>query len=382
MGERSGRCRLKIGISCYPTFGGSGVVASELGMALADRGHEVHFISYAIPGRLSVFRSGIHYHKVSVPEYPLFEYPPYSLALASHLSEASKRYKLDLIHAHYAIPHAASALLARDMTGGKLKVATTLHGTDVTLVGRDPSFMPITKHAIESSDAVSAVSVFLRDEVCCVLTCDKHIEVIYNFINPDYYRNLKYSHLRKLFAPNGEKLLVHVSNMRPIKRVQDVMEIFLKLRKRLKPPLKLLLVGQGPELPNLEKIAYKNDIEKDVIFLGNRETTAEIIAASDLFLLPSQTESFGLAALEAMASGTPPITTNVGGLPEVIRDAETGFLCDIGDLETMTERACGLLTDGGLYKKMAKAGKEWAFDRFDIGKVIREYEGFYEGVWS
>lgn len=369
---------MKIGISCYPTYGGSGVIASELGMGLADRGHEVHFITYAVPGRLNVYKQGIYFHEVSVPEYPLFEYPPYSLSLASQMADCARSEGLQLIHSHYAIPHAASALLARGIVGNKLKVVTTLHGTDITLVGQNPSFLPVTKHSIENSDAVSTVSMFLRDEVCCKFTCDKHIEVIYNFINPGSCQNTDAGYLRTRFAPNGEKILVHVSNYRPLKRGHDVISIFLLLREKIN--VKLVLVGSGPELESMKDQVRRSNAERDLILLGNRENVYDILSAADVMLLPSQSESFGLVALEAMACRTPTIASNVGGLPEVIDHGITGFMAPVGDVEQMAGYALELFKDSELLIKLGKAAQESAFGRFNIETALDRYEELYESV--
>jgi len=369
---------MKIGISCYPTFGGSGVVASELGMGLAERGHEVHFITYAVPGRLNLYRPGVYYHEVSVPDYPLFEYPPYSLALASKMAEVGEREHLHIIHAHYAIPHAASALLARDMLNGKIKVITTLHGTDITLVGRDPSFLPITRHSIEKSDGVTAVSVFLRDEVCRTFTCEVDVKVIYNFIDPRDFERLNPAPVRQRFAPNGEKLLVHVSNFRPVKRITDVVEIFLQVRKTT--PTKLVLVGAGPELAHAEQLARRGCADRDLVILGNTESVAEIVAACDVMLLPSETESFGLAALEAMACGVPVVATEVGGLPEVVDHGKTGFLFPVGDVSAMTAATLELLSDEKAHQKMGNAAREAANSQFPISKILDQYENLYRSV--
>ncbi|MBT3233997.1 MAG: N-acetyl-alpha-D-glucosaminyl L-malate synthase BshA [Calditrichaeota bacterium] len=366
---------MKIGITCYPTFGGSGVVASELGLALAERGHDIHFITYKMPGRLRFNSQTIQFHEVKVPEYPLFEFPPYSLALASRISDVVKEHKLDIIHAHYAIPHAASALLARDMLGGKIKVMTTLHGTDVTLVGREASFMPITRYAIESSDSVTAVSNYLKKEICSVFDCKREIKVIYNFIKPSIHSTAESDQIRNEFAPNNEKLLVHISNYRPIKRINDVFEVFRELHKRLK--VRIMLIGEGPELPVFMKSAAKAGIDGDVILLGNRSTVEEILAAADLMIMPSESESFGLAALEAMASGTPPITSNAGGLPEVILDGETGCTVPIGDVALMVSKAYNLLTNDTELATMSHRAREWAFNKFNIGKAIDQYEQYY-----
>ena len=370
---------MRIGISCYPTFGGSGVVASELGMGLAERGHDVHFITYAVPGRLNVYRPGIYYHEVTVPDYPLFEYPPYSLALASKMSEIALREGLQVIHAHYAIPHAASALIAREIVGDRrLSVVTTLHGTDITLVGRDPSFLPVTRYSIEKSDAVTAVSAFLKDEICRTFTCEKEISVIHNFVDPRDFDNLETTDLRQRFAPAGEKLLVHVSNFRKVKRIQDVIGIFLGVREQI--PTKLVLVGTGPELSQAENLARQGGADHDLVVLGNRERVLDIIAACDLFLLPSESESFGLAALEAMACGVPPIATNTGGVPEVIENGVTGFLLPVGDVSGMTQRAMELLLDEAARQRMGMNARSAAFGRFNLNRALDAYEEVYRRV--
>jgi len=366
---------MKIGISCYPTFGGSGVVASELGMALAERGHEVHFITYAVPGRLNLCRPGIFYHEVSVPDYPLFEFPPYSLALASKMAEVASRERISVMHAHYAIPQAASALLARDILQGGLRVVTTLHGTDVTLVGRDPSFLPVTRHTILASDAVSAVSQFLQKEVCRTFTCDKTIRVIPNFIEPREYEGIEAEPWRRRFAPKGEKVLVHISNFRPVKRIDDVIDIFLAVRKEL--PVKLILIGTGPDLPKAEQKIRREQAEADVFFLGNQQRVIEILAASDVLLLPSQTESFGLAALEAMAAGAVPIATDAGGLPEVVQHGVSGFLAPVGEVQTMVNYALELLNNASLGDRMRDSAKTEASEKFGLKKILGEYENLY-----
>lgn len=366
---------MRIGISCYPTFGGSGVIASELGMGLAERGHEVHFITYAVPGRLKVYRPGIYFHQVSVPDYPLFEYSPYSLALASKMADVADRVGLDLIHAHYAIPHAIGALLARDIVGGNLKVITTLHGTDITLVGRDPSFMPIIKYTLERSDALSAVSIFLRDDICRTFNCEKTIELIYNFIDPRDSEDRDFRAERMRYTPDGEKLLIHVSNFRKVKRVDDVIEIFLRLREEIRT--KLILVGSGPELkPAVQKVE-KVGAERDLIVLGNRETVNEIICTADLLLLPSETESFGMAALEAMACGVPPIVTDSGGLPEVVDDGITGCISPVGDIDDMVSKSRELLLNEDARTEMGRRAKEVAFKKFNLDHALDLYEDLY-----
>lgn len=370
---------MKIGISCYPTFGGSGLIASDLGIGLAERGHEIHIITYAIPGRLSVCRSGIYYHQVTVPDYPLFEYAPYSLALASKMAECAESEDLDLIHAHYAIPHAASALLARDIVGGdKLKVITTLHGTDITLVGNNPSFLPVTKYAIEKSDAVNTVSRFLRDEVCRTFRCERTIHVIHNFINPSEYQCDDRESLRQLFAPDGEKLLVHVSNFRKVKRINDVIGIFLGVRKHIKT--RLILIGDGPEFKTAVDQADREGAGKDLVVLGYRDAVEEIITSADVLLLPSETESFGMAVLEAMACGVPPVASAVGGLPEVVEDGVTGFLLPVGDVEGMTAKVLELLSNDEKRREMGRRARQTAFKKFNIDKAIDAYEDLYRSV--
>lgn len=369
---------MKIGITCYPTFGGSGVVASELGMGLAERGHEVHFITYAVPGRLNVYKERIFFDQVSVPEYPLFEYPPYSLALASHIAECTERVGLDLIHAHYAIPHAASALMAREMVGSQLKVITTLHGTDITLVGRDASFMPVTRNAIEKSDAVTAVSMFLNDEVCCIFTCCRKIEVIYNSIDPRVYSGIDGERLRRRYAPGGEKLLVHVSNFRPVKRAMDVFDVFFRIHEKM--PARLMLIGSGPDLNKMESMAVDKGVERDLVILGNLENVTDVVAAADIMLLPSQTESFGLAALEGMACCTPVIATDTGGLPEVIEHGVTGYLAPVGDTERMADYAIKLLRNTEALERMGKTAQSVAFERFNLESMLDRYEELYHGL--
>lgn len=368
---------MKIGISCYPTFGGSGLIASELGIGLADRGHEVHFITYAIPGRLlNIHRSGIFFHVVTVPDYPLFEYPPYSLALASKIAECVEKHGIELIHAHYAIPHTASALLARDIVGkDRLKVVTTLHGTDITLVGSDPSFLPVTKYSIERSDAVSVVSLFLRDEIARVFSCRNDIRVIYNFINPLDYQCKDRESLHAMFAPNGERLLVHVSNFRKVKRIQDVIKIFIGVRKQMKT--RLILIGDGPELESAIESVKDAGAYEDLIVLGNRDSVEEIIGSADLLLLPSETESFGMAALEAMAAGVPPLVSDVGGLPEIIDDGITGCLAPVGDVDEMIRKAVELLSNEKKRRKMGDNASHKAFSKFNINTALDEYEDLY-----
>ena len=378
------RDSLKIGITCYPTYGGSGVVATELGLELAQRGHDIHFISYAQPIRLDRPTANIHYHEVEVSRYPLFDYPPYDLALATRMAEVSELYDLDLLHVHYAIPHSVSAMLARQMLAAgakkrKLPFVTTLHGTDITLVGQDRSYLPITRYSIEQSDGVTAISEYLRERTVREFEVKNPIEVIYNFVNCDVYcRGKNFPERQRQYAPNGERILVHVSNFRPVKRVTDVVEIFDRVRKQI--PAKLLLMGDGPDRSPAEWLAVQKGIHNDVIFLGKREQVYETLAISDVLLMPSELESFGLAALEAMASEVVPITTNVGGVPEVVENGKSGFLADVGDVETMARYAIEILKDEGRLRAMGKQCREAARARFCTTKIIPQYEQFYRRV--
>jgi L-malate glycosyltransferase len=375
---------MKIGITCYPTYGGSGVVATELGLELAERDHEVHFISYAQPIRLSGPHPNIHYHEVEVSRYPLFEYPPYDLALASRMAEVAELYDLDLLHVHYAIPHSVSALLARQMMaakprGRKLPFVTTLHGTDITLVGLDRSYLPITRFAIEQSDGVTAISQYLRERTLREFDIKNHIEVIYNFVNCDVYcRGENSPELKKEYAPQGERLLLHLSNFRPVKRVTDCIEIFDRVRKQI--PSKLLMIGDGPDRSRAEWLAVQKGIHNDVIFLGKQDQVQEKLALADVLLLPSELESFGLAALEGMACEVVPIATRVGGIPELIEHGKSGYLADVGDVDTMARYAIELLSDETALRKMAKACRAVAQSRFCASRIIPQYEEFYRRV--
>ena len=375
---------LKIGITCYPTYGGSGVVATELGLELAQRGHEIHFISYAQPIRLNRPAPNIHYHEVEVSRYPLFDYPPYDLALATRMAEVSELYELDLLHVHYAIPHSVSALLARQMLAAgpkrqKLPFVTTLHGTDITLVGQDRSYLPITRYSIEESDGVTAISQYLKDRTIREFDVKNDIEVIYNFVNCDMYcRSKNGSERRAEYAPNGERILVHVSNFRPVKRVTDVIEIFDRVRKQI--PAKLLLMGDGPDRSPAEWLAVQKGIHDDVIFLGKREQVYETLAISDVLLMPSELESFGLAALEAMASEVVPVATRVGGVQEVIDHEKSGFLASVGDVDTMARYAIEILKDESRLRAMGKQCRAAASARFCTTKIIPQYEDFYRRV--
>jgi L-malate glycosyltransferase len=378
------RDSLKIGITCYPTYGGSGVVATELGLELAQRGHDIHFISYAQPIRLDRPTANIHYHEVEVSRYPLFDYPPYDLALATRMAEVSELYDLDLLHVHYAIPHSVSAMLARQMLAAgpkkrQLPFVTTLHGTDITLVGQDRSYLPITRYSIEQSDGVTAISQYLRERTVREFEVKNHIEVIYNFVNCDVYcRGENVAERRAQYAPDGERILVHVSNFRQVKRVTDVIEIFDRVRKQI--PAKLLLMGDGPDRSPAEWLAVKKGIHNDVIFLGKREQVHETLAISDVLLMPSELESFGLAALEAMASEVVPITTRVGGVPEVVEHGKSGFLAEVGEVETMARYAIEILKDESRLRAMGKQCREAASARFCTTKIIPHYEEFYRRV--
>jgi N-acetyl-alpha-D-glucosaminyl L-malate synthase BshA len=370
---------VNIGITCYPTYGGSGAVATELGIALAERGHEVHFITYRQPFRLPSFLPRIFFHEVDVGRYPLFEFPPYDLALAVRMHEVVKSHHLELLHCHYAIPHATSAWIAREMlreTGENVEVITTLHGTDITIVGQDPSFYPITKFSIEKSDRITAVSQYLKEETCRAFGCDgPAIDVIHNFIDPDVYDREKYpSLLRKQFGPS-KPILMHVSNFRTVKRVRDVIRVYAEVNREI--PSVLVMIGDGPDRPAAEEEARMLGVENSVSFLGKLDQIAPLLAAADLFLLPSQSESFGLSALEALASGVPVIGTNAGGLPEVIRDGETGVLCAVGDIPGMAAAALEILQDRKRWSEMSKLGAADARERFSRDAIVSKYESLY-----
>ncbi len=375
---------MKIGITCYPTYGGSGVVATELGKTLAMKGHEVHFISYAMPTRLTSYVGNIFYHEVEMYKYPVFDYPLYSIALTSKMVEVVKFHDLDLIHAHYAIPHASSAYMAREIlktekkNSKDIKIITTLHGTDITLVGLEPSFLPTMRFSIEQSDGVTAVSKYLKDKTISNYQIDKDIEVIYNFIDTDKYKRKKMTEcnvFRKNLVKPGNKVLVHTSNFRPVKRVDDVIKIFAKVRESV--PSNLLLIGDGPERSACERLCRELDLTDYVKFMGKQESLVEILSLADLFLMPSQSESFGLSALEAMSCEVPVISSSVGGLPELNLHGETGYIAEIGDVERMAKYAVELLTNEKKYKLFAKAARERA-EFFNEEKVVSVYEKFYE----
>ena len=377
---------MKIGITCYPTYGGSGVVATELGIELAQRGHEIHFISYSQPIRLVEFHPNIHFHEVNVSQYPLFEYPPYDLALATRMAEVAEMYSLDLLHVHYAIPHSVSALLAKQMLAAarngaqkKLPFATTLHGTDITLVGLDRSYLPITRFSIEQSDGVTAISNYLRDRTLREFDVKNEINVIYNFVNCDIYnRNSKDAENRSNYAAANERILVHLSNFRPVKRIPDVIEVFDRVQKVI--PSRLLMIGDGPERSRAEIMAKRRGIKDRVIFLGKQDQVQTKLAISDLMLMPSELESFGLAALEAMACKVPSIATNVGGIPELIEHGKNGYLAEVGDVETMSKYAIELLSNDARLKEMGESARWEAQSRFCSTKIISQYEAFYARV--
>jgi N-acetyl-alpha-D-glucosaminyl L-malate synthase BshA len=367
---------MNIGIVCYPTFGGSGVVATELGKALAKNGHNVHFITYSQPTRLDFFNENLFYHEVDIRTYPLFQYPPYELALASKMVDVAQHEKLDLLHVHYAIPHASAAYMAKQILKEKninIPVVTTLHGTDITLVGKDPSYEPVVTFSINKSDGVTAVSEDLKKDTLDHFDIYQHIEVIPNFIDLDRFKRQKKDHFKTAICPNGEKLLVHTSNFRKVKRVEDVIHVFNNVRKII--PVKLLLVGDGPERIKMEKLCRELGTCEDIRFLGKMEAVEEVLSVSDLFLMPSEKESFGLAALEAMSCEVPVLSSNAGGIPELNIDGETGFTCNVGDVKDMTEKALYILADENL-EKFKKAALERA-KKFDITNILPLYENFY-----
>jgi N-acetyl-alpha-D-glucosaminyl L-malate synthase BshA len=371
---------MKIGIVCYPTFGGSGVVATELGIALAGKGHQVHFITYSQPFRLGSFSENLFYHEVSVSNYPLFEYQPYESALASKLVDVVKYEQLDLLHVHYAIPHASAALMAKNILkaqGIDIPFITTLHGTDITLVGRDPSFEPVIRYSMEMSDALTAVSESLRKDTYDIFKLSKEVEVIPNFINIDEYKMAAVKCQRNHYAPNGEKVMIHVSNFRAVKRVEDVLRVFDKVRKKI--PTKLILVGDGPERPNIEKLCRELDTCRDIFSLGKIVDPKEVLCIADLFILPSETESFGLAALEAMAMHLPVISTNTGGLPEVNIQGVTGYLSNVGDVDDMAANAIKILGDENILAVFRKNAFSHAA-KFDLKEILPLYEDLYKRV--
>jgi L-malate glycosyltransferase len=370
---------VKIGISCYPTLGGSGVVATELAMALAAAGDEVHVISYAMPSRLRLVDPRLSFHEVVVPHYPLFEYPPYSLALATKMVEVATYQKLDLVHVHYAVPNAVSAVLARDIVGKEgFKVVTTLHGTDITLVGNDPNYLATTRYGIERSDAVTAVSESLRRQTEEQLGIDRLIEVIPNFIEPERYDKARQGPGARRWARGDEAILVHVSNFRPVKRVLDVVKVFERVARTV--DARLLLAGDGPERAQIEQYCREQGSCDRIIFVGSTASIEEVLVGADLFLLPSETESFGLAALEAMSCKVPVIATNVGGLPEVVEDGVTGFLRPVGDVDAMAAAALELLRDPQRRRRFGDEARRQAVARFSEDAVVARYRDLYRRV--
>ena len=372
---------MKIGIVCYPTFGGSGVLATELGLALSDKGYEVHFITYEQPVRLNQsFHPNIYFHEVKVPTYPLFDFPPYETALASAMVNVIVNQELDILHLHYAIPHASAAYFARQIlkkTGKDIPFITTLHGTDITLVGRDATYAPVVTFSINESDAITAVSNSLREETFKSFSIEKEIHVIPNFVDVKRFHQTDKGHFKQMLAPNGERILVHVSNFRSVKRVHDVVKIFEKVNKEI--PSKLLMIGDGPDRLNVEELARSLGLYHDVRFLGKQEQISEILSIADLFLLPSETESFGLSALEAMACSVPLVSTNAGGLPEINLEGKTGFLSDVGDIESMSRNAIYILSDNARLQEFKKAAIAQA-RKFEKQHIIPQYEKLYVEV--
>ncbi|MBN2414095.1 N-acetyl-alpha-D-glucosaminyl L-malate synthase BshA [candidate division KSB1 bacterium] len=370
---------MKIAIICYPTHGGSGVVATELGVNLAKRGHEIHFISYSSPFRLQGFQQNVYYHEVNVSAYPLFKYPPYDLSLATKIIEIVREYELDIVHAHYAIPHAISAYLAKQILHGKgPKTITTLHGTDITLVGKDASFYEAVKFSIENSDGVTAVSKYLTDRTQKEFSIKNSIKTIYNFVDTNKFNGIVSNCDTRQFKPNNEKLLIHASNFRKVKRLTDVINIFANVQKVV--PSRLLLIGEGPERQAAHDLAVELGVHKDVLFLGTQDYIENLLGCADVFLLPSSEESFGLAALEAMSSETPVVGSNAGGIPEVVDHNINGFLHDVGDVKSMADSVIDLLTNDGMLNDFKKEARKAAVEKFDSHIVVPEYEKYYHDV--
>ena len=369
---------MKIGIVCYPVPGGSGAVASELGIGLAGRGHEVHFLSYARPFRLSRYYENLFYHEVEVTNYPLFQHPPYTLTLAAKIASVAEKWKLEIVHVHYAIPHAASAFLAKQILGTSLpKVITTLHGTDITLVGLNPSFFDVTRFSIMSSDGITAISNFLARKTKEQFVITKPIEVIPNFVDINRFSPNKPVCQRDHFASPDERIVIHISNFRPVKRIPDVIEVFRGIQAKV--PARLLLIGDGPEAARAQAMVEEYKLEKQVLFLGQQEYVENLLCLGDLFLLPSEQEGFGLAALEAMACGVPVLATKVGGLPEVVVPGESGFLFEVGDVEGMAAKAVEIL-NGKNREDLKLKARRVAVERFDMDRILPRYEAYYERV--
>ena len=373
---------MRIGITCYPVYGGSGVVATELGRALATRGHEIHFIAYSLPFRLSKVTENIYFHEVSVNRYPLFDFPPYALSLTSKMVDVAKYEALDLLHVHYAIPHATSAVLARDILekeSRSLPVVTTLHGTDITIVGQDASYTPVVTYSINASDGVTAVSNFLRQETYDAFDIEVPVKVIPNFIDTEHFRRLEKEHFRTAICAPGQKVVVHVSNFRRVKNVSHVVEVFHRILQE-GISAKLLLVGDGPDRSNVEQLTRDLGIQGSVRFLGKQDPVQEILSIADLFLLTSGSESFGLAPLEAMACGVPVVCSDVGGLPELVAGSEAGFLCPLGDIDAFAKACIKILTNDSLHAEMAQHAREYAVRHYDTHAIVAQYEEYYEEV--
>ena len=368
--------KFKIGITCYPVPGGSGVIASELGLQLARRGHQVHFISYSLPFRLAHYQENLYFHEVEITNYPLFKYPPYTLTLASKMAEIASEWNLDILHVHYAIPHAICAFLAKSILGDHApKIITTLHGTDITLVGQEKSFFQITKFGIEASDAVTAVSGYLSEVTRHEFEIKKPIHCLSNFVDTTRFTPTNPVCEKAKFAPRGEKILIHMSNFRPVKRVEDVIKIFAEVKKKV--PTKLLLIGEGPQLDSALSLARQLCVRKEIVILGQQEFVENLLCLGDLFLLPSDTESFGLGALEALSSGVPVIGTNLGGLPEVVKDGECGYLLPLGDIAGMADKALELLKNENKLNEFRKKARHRAVENFEADKIVPEYEKLY-----
>jgi N-acetyl-alpha-D-glucosaminyl L-malate synthase BshA len=373
---------VKIGITCYPTYGGSGVVATELGKALASRGHQIHFISYSLPARLDNFIGDIFYHEVEMSQYPLFDFPLYTDSLASKMVDVAKYHDLDILHVHYAIPHAISAFIAKQILAPTkdVKVITTLHGTDVTLVGLEPSFLPLVKFSIEQSDYVTSVSQFLQMKTNTMYNIEKEICVIPNFVDTEKFQRRRDCQFKSRIAAEGEKVLVHISNFRPVKRVPDVIRIFDIVRKAI--PSKLVLVGDGPDRSESEHLARELGIFEDVKFLGKQILLTEILSASDLMLMPSQSESFGLSALEAMSCSVPVVSSSTGGLPELVVHGETGYIAELGDVQRMAKYAIELLSDERKWELFSQNSRKRAVEKFNVNSIVPLYEKLYEEALS
>jgi N-acetyl-alpha-D-glucosaminyl L-malate synthase BshA len=373
---------MNIAIVCYPTFGGSGVLATELGKVLADKGHNIHFITYQQPVRLAGFHANIYYHEVRVPTYPLFDFPPYETALASAMVDVAINNDIELLHVHYAIPHASAAYMAKQILakqGKKIPVITTLHGTDITLVGKDKTYRPVVQFSMEESEVLTAVSYNLREETYRNFEIKKPIEVIHNFVDVDRFHKRPIDAFKKMVAPNGEKIIMHASNFRKVKRIRDVVEVFMKVKEKL--PAVLLLIGDGPERPDIESFARHSECHHEIRFLGKQDQIEDILPIADLFLLPSEYESFGLAALEAMAAEVPVISSDAGGLPEININGFSGYLCPVGNVEEMSVRAIEILGDETTHKTFRKNALSQAL-KFGIGNVIPQYESLYARVIS